>query len=244
VEARVRTDQIDEVPFAVMMTSEGKVYVPAPKVPPVVVITPVPELYEITDAPESEEEETLFWKLVQSVVDRQPKVAADAVLQVSVPLVVLSPAPIALKVVPLSVMRFVASPWIVPVAETKRVEVVATPVVVLLVKVAPEPVTLPEAERFVVLMFPPWILFALMLPVKVEVAVPVTRSAPLVVVPETARFEVVAVPETMRFEVEAVPEFVSVVEYKLVVVADCDTKRSPLTSSVARVEVAAAPIRT
>jgi hypothetical protein len=95
-----------------------------------VVITPVPAVYEITDAPESEEEETLVLKLVQSEVERQPKVAEEAVLQVRVPFVVLSPAPMLVKLVPFKEMRVVERPWMVPVAETKRIEVEAVPVVV------------------------------------------------------------------------------------------------------------------
>jgi hypothetical protein len=78
-EERVRTERMEEVEFPEMMTSEGKVYVPAPKVPPAVVMTPVPLEYVMTDAPEREEEEILFWKLVQSVAERQPKVPLLAV---------------------------------------------------------------------------------------------------------------------------------------------------------------------
>jgi hypothetical protein len=45
VEAKVRTVKIEEVAFAVMTTSDGKVYVPEPpNVPGAVVMTPVPEL--------------------------------------------------------------------------------------------------------------------------------------------------------------------------------------------------------
>lgn len=51
---------------------------PAPKVPPVVVKTPVDELYEITDAPESEVDETLLLKVFQSVSERKPSVEAFA----------------------------------------------------------------------------------------------------------------------------------------------------------------------
>ena len=61
----------------------------------------------MTDAPESEEEETLLLKLVQSLVERQPKVAEEAVLQVREPLVVLRPVPMALNDVPFKVMRVV-----------------------------------------------------------------------------------------------------------------------------------------
>ena len=55
---------------------------PAPKVPPVVEMTPVPELYEMTDAPESEEEEILLLKFVKSEAARHPLVAVDALSQV------------------------------------------------------------------------------------------------------------------------------------------------------------------
>jgi hypothetical protein len=82
-EESVRTERMELVLFPVMMTSEGKVYVPAPKVPPVVVMTPVPLVYEMTEAPESEEEEILLLKLVQSAEVRQPKVPLFAVLQMS-----------------------------------------------------------------------------------------------------------------------------------------------------------------
>jgi hypothetical protein len=153
----------------------------------------------MTDAPESEEEETLLLKLVQSVVERQPKVAPEAVVQVKVPLVVLSPAPMLLNAVPLREMRFVESPWIVPVAETKRMEVEATPVVVefpleRLVKEPVVPVTVPAEETFAALMFPPVMFPVLSAPPNVDVALPMT-----------ARFVVVAVPETMSWDDDAVP---------------------------------------
>jgi hypothetical protein len=65
VEARVSTLKILVVAFPEMTRSLAKVYVPAPaKVPGAVVMTPVEELYEITPAPESEEEEILFWKVL------------------------------------------------------------------------------------------------------------------------------------------------------------------------------------
>lgn len=47
-------------------------------------MTPVPELYEITEAPEREVEDILLLNLVQSVVERQPKTEAEAVSQVTV----------------------------------------------------------------------------------------------------------------------------------------------------------------
>ena len=45
-------------------------------------MTPVPELYEITEAPESEELETLLLKFWKSVARRHPLVEAEALSQV------------------------------------------------------------------------------------------------------------------------------------------------------------------
>jgi hypothetical protein len=129
--ARVRTARMELVLFPLMTRSFPKVYVPTPaKVPGVVVMTPVPLLYEMTPAPESEEEEILLLNAVQSVVERQPKVAPDAVLQVRAPFVDVRPAPILLRRVPFREMSEVESPFVVAVAETKRTEVEAVPVVV------------------------------------------------------------------------------------------------------------------
>jgi hypothetical protein len=152
VEAKVRTDQIDDVPFALTTTSLGNVYVPAPKVPPVVVMTPVPGVYEITDVPESEVEETLFWKVVQSVEERQPKLGAPlTVLQITAPPETERPVPNVLKVDPLSVSAFVTRPCVVDVAETKRFVVEAVPVVVAFVVTILEPVTAPAFTVFAVI---------------------------------------------------------------------------------------------
>jgi hypothetical protein len=228
VEATERTLKILVVALPEMTRSFAKVYVPAPpKVPGVVVITPVPELYAMTEAPESDEEEILLLKLVQSAVERQPKVAEDALLQVRVPLVVLSPAPIALKEDPLSVMRLVLRPFVVEVPETKSTEVVATPVVVEFVNDAPAPVTFPDALTFVALMFAPVMLPAESAPVNDDVALPVTFKLVVVAVPLTTKFDVEAVPVAVKFAEVALPE-----KYT-----------SPFTSSRARVEVADAPIK-
>ena len=128
----------------------------------------------MSDAPDSEDEETLLLNVFQSVLERQPKVEPLAVLQTSAPAEVVSPVPILLNAVPLRLMTRGESPFTVAVAETKRFVEDAVPVVVLLEK------TPPEAETFVTFTFPPWRLFTLMFPVKVEVALPVTASAPVV----------------------------------------------------------------
>lgn len=162
--------------------------------PPWVVITPVPLVYAMTLAPESEEEEILLLKLVQSAVERQPKVAEEAVLQVRAPAVEESPVPMDERRVPLREMSRAERPFTVLVAETKRFVVDAVPVVVELVTERFVPVMLPVAETLEALMFEPVMLPALMAPPKEEVLFPVTW-----------RFVVVAVPLTMRFDDDAVP---------------------------------------
>jgi hypothetical protein len=57
-------------------------------------MTPVPELYEMTDAPERDEEEILLLKVDQSAVAKQPKTAAVAVLHVSAPATFARPEPV------------------------------------------------------------------------------------------------------------------------------------------------------
>jgi hypothetical protein len=74
----------------------------------------------MTDAPESEDEETLLLNVFQSVLERQPKVEPLAVLQTSAPAEVVSPVPILLNAVPLRLMTRGESPFTVAVAETKR----------------------------------------------------------------------------------------------------------------------------
>ena len=54
-------------------------------------MTPVDELYAITDAPESEDDEILLLKFVKSVARRHPKVDVFAVLQVMVLVVRVRP---------------------------------------------------------------------------------------------------------------------------------------------------------
>lgn len=227
-EERVRIERMEVVAFPVMTTSLGKVYVPAPaKVPGCVVMTPVPLLYAITLAPEREVEAILLLKLVQSVEERHPKVPAVAVLQMSCPAERESPAPKPFRVEPLSERTLVERPCEVVVPETKRMEVDAVPVVVELVKMAP------VAPMFDAFTFPAWILVAERLPVKVEVALPVTRSDAAVAVAETERLPVVAVPLLMIL-----------VLYRFVVVADPLMYASPMTSKLARVVVFDAPMRT
>jgi hypothetical protein len=137
----------------------------------------------MTDAPESEEEEILLVKLVQSAVERQPKVEALAVLHTSAPAAVVSPVPMELKDVPFKEMRFVERPAIVPVAETKSAEEDATPVVVafpLIWSAVPVSVVPLMVVKFAA---PP-------------LMVPVALSEPMVVVPMMAELvvkEVVAV---------------------------------------------------
>jgi len=60
-------------------------------VPGVVVITPVPAVYEMTDAPERDELEILLLKLVQLAEVRQPNVEALAVSQVMLLTALVSP---------------------------------------------------------------------------------------------------------------------------------------------------------
>jgi hypothetical protein len=207
-EESVRTERMELVLFPVMMTSEGKVYVPAPKVPPVVVMTPVPLVYEMTEAPEREEEEILLLKLVQSEDVRQPKVPLLAVLQMSWPPESERPAPKPLKDVPLSERTLVLIPFDVVVPETKRMEVEAVPE-----KVAPLPETFPLDVMFVV--ESPWSeevpLVAVIVPAVMKPMFaagpeeePVTFPIRLPVMPfVTTRLVVVAVPETTSCEVEA-----------------------------------------
>ena len=61
--------------------------------PGVVVMTPLTELYEMTEAPLREVEETLLLKTVQSAEARQPKVVALAVSQSMSFRVLVSPSP-------------------------------------------------------------------------------------------------------------------------------------------------------
>ena len=69
---------LEVVEFPVMMISPGKGYVPAPNVPPVVVMTPVAAVYEMTEAPEREVELTLLLKDDQSPEVRHPAKEAEA----------------------------------------------------------------------------------------------------------------------------------------------------------------------
>ena len=61
--------------------------------PGVVVMTPVAELYEMTEAPLREVEETLLLKTVQSAEARHPKTEAVAVSQSMSFTVRVSPSP-------------------------------------------------------------------------------------------------------------------------------------------------------
>ena len=70
-ERMVVAKRFDVVAFPIVMRSAGKVYVPEPaNVPGVVVMTPVPELYEMTEAPESDVLEILLLKVLKSVEER------------------------------------------------------------------------------------------------------------------------------------------------------------------------------
>ena len=82
------------VALPVTTKSFGKTYEPEPKLPPVVVMTPVEELYEIAFVPESEVEDILFWKMLQSAEVSLPCVVADAEGKLNV---IVAPEPVMVK---------------------------------------------------------------------------------------------------------------------------------------------------
>ena len=117
-------------------------------------ITPVLLLYEITEAPESDDDEILLLNVVQSVDERHPNVDPFAVAQVRAPAVLMRPFPVrSVKYSPLiprfDVKRFVVVAFDPVALRNVKFWRVVEPVAVRLVAVN-DPVTLPFVPvRFV-----------------------------------------------------------------------------------------------
>ena len=73
----------------------------------VLVMTPVLELYEIPAPPESEEEEILLLKTLQSVLESSPRLSVEAVGRLKI---VCWPALVMVKSVPLVLVAKVTAP--------------------------------------------------------------------------------------------------------------------------------------